>query len=240
VGSVAVFADFEAEPMPSRPADQGIDFSLLCSVTWVPHDARVGFMVRHVGERRLVVTSLEIAMPSIDDPIGKKMLSEFPLGELLAVVREWIVNGGEPNGATTKAFLARGLEPSELPEHDEWSTNRAQFVGMLRSSADGPPRGRKRKRDDAYLRELAIDYVRIAMGNDQNPREDLARLRHKGVRGIASDLTMARAHGWLAPASKGQRKEQRPGPLLIAAWEQEGYPEWHPNHRTTKTKGRRR
>lgn len=212
---------------------------MMGSATWQPHDARVRFKVEHVGERRLVVTSLELVMTA-RAPIGSRVLDSFPLGDLLAAVREWIVNDGQPNGAATKAFLARGIDLAELPGHDDWMRNRARFVGMLASSADGPAPGRKRKRDDDYLRELASEYVRVAMKNPRNPRAELQELREQSEAGLASDLALARKEHWLAKPGRGERRQQHPGTRLIGEWELHGYPEWHPNRRVPTKKGRRR
>ena len=222
------YQNLTCEPYPVRPE---IEFSLQCEADLIKPVAKLNFDVRLV-DGRLVITSLTIdtapqpnAWPR--NAINKKMLTDLPLADLLLGVRDWIVSDGEPNSLISHHRL----------HHDDWNAHRARYIGLLQDDpADGPPAGRKVKRDDAYFERLATDYVLIFQTFKKNPRAELIKQEKRTESSIATDLAMARKAGWLWPVSqRGARYEVAAGPLLLAKWERDGYPAWHPNAAPTKT-----
>lgn len=223
---MARFKDLTCEPYAPR---EGIVFSLQCSADLIEPAARLYFDVRFV-DGRLVITSLTIDTSAKGndwprDAINATMLASLPVADLLLGVRDWIVGDGSPNSSTSDHRLF----------HDAWHAARQTYIGLLRDSADGPPSGRKVKRDDFYLEQLSSEYVRIATTNTKNPRAELADSFSMSEAGIATNLRLARNAGWLEPPSiRGARTEIAPGRLLMAKWEHEGYPSWHEKAKRTR------
>jgi hypothetical protein len=215
------FDDFDwIEPSAPRPEHE-IDFSIHGRTVWLKSGARVDFLIRHMGQRRLVVTELELS--GIE--LSRRLLKDFPLDSLCEKVREWIVADGEPRTSD----LAW-----DLPAHRFWASHRESFVSIVESpsSSNGPSRGRPIQRDDEYLMELAADYVRLGLTRPRDFRRALFEERQKGPnakseQGLADDIRLARAAGWLAESGgKGDRSGSKPGARLLTKWETDGYPRW--------------
>lgn len=213
------------EISPSSGARAGVDFTLVGSTVWEAEGLDVTFKVSHVGGQRLVVESLQLS----GEQVTVTLLGKFPVAELLTLVRAWILDG-KPNGAIEKAASERGIDLRDFRGYREWTANHERFTSLIAGTEDGAKRGRKVQRDDAYLRDLTTKYLRIAAKNRTNPRAELVagEADKKGEAGILSDLMLARRTGWLAGTSnRGARREQEPGPRLLAEWDQHGYPRWY-------------
>ena len=227
---MADFVNLTCEPYLPR---EGEVLSLMCTAELHSPPARLDFDVRLV-DNRLVITRLRIDTAGPDsqwprDAVNATMLAKLPVAQLLLAVREWIVGDGRPNSSTSHAQIG----------HAHWYAQRDRYIGLLVDSADGPPSGRKVRRDHDYLRELATEYVRIAQSNSKNPRAELGQQLGLSDSGVATNVRLAREAGWLErPTVRGARKEIAAGRLLVALWEREGYPQWHERHGLARSTGR--
>lgn len=227
---------------PAEPRE-GIDLTVQGSVFWPAACVRASFTIRHFDKQRMVCTELGLMIadepsaagsdPQADPVLSAKVLREFPIDDLLTLVRAWIVGDGQPNGPVTQAIADRGESLDDYPAFRAWLADLERHRATVRDSVNGPRVGRKRLRDDAYLRSLAADYIELARTGTAHPRQDLAAKYHKSESGIGSDVDLAKTERWLARPGKGKQGQQRPGERLIAYWAEHGYPDWYPDPLST-------
>lgn len=192
---------------------------------WERHGVDIGFRANLDDDNRLRITSLEFDAPTAPHAIGRTMLREFPMGELLLAIRQWAITDGEPNDVAAEYDRRDGYIS---PLSDRWQRRRPLVVETLSTAADGLAPGRKRIRNDDYLQKLATEYVRLAASGERKPRDILASQFGVQASGIATTIRLARDEGWLAPVSrKGARNEIAPGRRLRAVWSAEGHPDWY-------------
>ena len=151
------------------------------------------------------------------DRVTRRVLDSLPLDELRDVVTRWVVEGGVPIDEN-----ADRLGPGFFAE---WERERDAFKSKL--TAQAAPSGRGRPRTvwpDQRLRELALRAVELGESHPKDWRKRLAGefaesdAQHGDPVGnwISRQVSDARGHGWLAPASgRGDRSPPRRGPRLI-------------------------